>query len=238
MVRIAADHPMLTPPPVKQPSTPHKLGVTELVVGFVMALIAMLVFAVLADQIYNQEAFFLDTVARRRSMPGSGSGSSRSRTATRCPRGGPAGPPLEQKPPKDPARSGRPDQPEAPGRSRREPVGANAATELPSTRPDERRGLSRICKSGSAGRWTRAQPVAPSCDDHPLPALRFPAAPAGPDPDVPLARPGGPALAETRSGPAARDPPALTAGHRRNRRAVRVVSGTGPPRSRAAARRR
>ncbi|HEV8403617.1 MAG TPA: phosphatase PAP2 family protein [Candidatus Limnocylindrales bacterium] len=50
-------------PPIKKPKTPDKLGVSQLLLGFVMALVAMLVFAILADQIYNQEAFVLDAVA-------------------------------------------------------------------------------------------------------------------------------------------------------------------------------
>jgi undecaprenyl-diphosphatase len=55
--------PKIETPPIKKPKTPDKLGVTELFVGFLIALIAMLAFAVLADQIYNQEAFVLDAVA-------------------------------------------------------------------------------------------------------------------------------------------------------------------------------
>jgi membrane-associated phospholipid phosphatase len=50
-------------PAIKRPATPDKLGVTRLFVGFLMALVAMLAFAFLADQVYNQEAFVLDQVA-------------------------------------------------------------------------------------------------------------------------------------------------------------------------------
>ncbi|HEY4189417.1 MAG TPA: phosphatase PAP2 family protein [Candidatus Limnocylindrales bacterium] len=55
--------PKIDAPPIKKPKTPDKVGVTELIVGFVMALVAMLAFAVLADQIYNKEASVLDQVA-------------------------------------------------------------------------------------------------------------------------------------------------------------------------------
>jgi undecaprenyl-diphosphatase len=55
--------PKIETPPIKKPKTPDKLGVTQLLVGFAMALVAMLVFAVLADQIYNQEAFVFDAAA-------------------------------------------------------------------------------------------------------------------------------------------------------------------------------
>lgn len=59
----ATTAPKIDTPPINKPKTPDKVGVTELLVGFVMALVAMLVFAVLADQIYYQEAFVLDAVA-------------------------------------------------------------------------------------------------------------------------------------------------------------------------------
>ena len=62
-VAKAAGTPKIETPPIKAPVKPDKLGVTQLVIGFLMAFIALIVFALLADQIYNQEAFFLDSVA-------------------------------------------------------------------------------------------------------------------------------------------------------------------------------
>ena len=50
-------------PSVEQPSTPTKRGVTSLAVGFLIALVSMVCFAALADSIYTQEKFALDTVA-------------------------------------------------------------------------------------------------------------------------------------------------------------------------------
>jgi membrane-associated phospholipid phosphatase len=50
-------------PPIDPPATPGTRGVAELAIGFVIALVAMLFFAFLADAIYNQEAFALDTFA-------------------------------------------------------------------------------------------------------------------------------------------------------------------------------
>ena len=51
------------PPTVEQPHTPTKRGVTSLAVGFLIALVSMVCFAALADSIYVQEKFALDTVA-------------------------------------------------------------------------------------------------------------------------------------------------------------------------------
>ena len=51
------------PPTVEQPQTPTKRGVTSLAVGFLIALVSMVCFAALADSIYVQEKFALDTVA-------------------------------------------------------------------------------------------------------------------------------------------------------------------------------
>ncbi len=51
------------PPRIDPPSTPTKRGVTSLAVGFVIALVAMAGFALLADRIYAQEAFALDAFA-------------------------------------------------------------------------------------------------------------------------------------------------------------------------------
>ena len=53
----------VTAPPIEPPATPDKQGVTQLVVGFVIALLAMLVFGFVADRVYDQETFALDTVA-------------------------------------------------------------------------------------------------------------------------------------------------------------------------------
>ena len=50
-------------PPITPPATPDKRGVTELAIGFLMALIAMVAFAFLADGIYQQEKFALDEYA-------------------------------------------------------------------------------------------------------------------------------------------------------------------------------
>ena len=50
-------------PPITPPATPDKLGVTQLAAGFVIALLAMLLFGFLADRVYLQEAFALDTIA-------------------------------------------------------------------------------------------------------------------------------------------------------------------------------
>jgi membrane-associated phospholipid phosphatase len=64
MVAPAADSKtQVTAPPIKPPETPDKLGVTQLAVGFVVALLAMLFFGFLADRIYLQESFALDTYA-------------------------------------------------------------------------------------------------------------------------------------------------------------------------------
>ena len=62
-VAKAAAAPKIETPPIQAPSKPDKLGVTQLIIGFLMAFIALIVFALLADQIYNQEAFFLNSVA-------------------------------------------------------------------------------------------------------------------------------------------------------------------------------
>jgi undecaprenyl-diphosphatase len=51
------------PPAVDPPRTPSQRGVAELVVGFVIALAAMFVFAFVADRVYAQEAFALDAIA-------------------------------------------------------------------------------------------------------------------------------------------------------------------------------
>lgn len=51
------------PAPVRPPATPSPLGVVELIVGFVIALLGMAVFAFVADRIYLQEAFAVDAVA-------------------------------------------------------------------------------------------------------------------------------------------------------------------------------
>lgn len=53
----------ISPPPIVPPATPDKLGVAELVVGFGIALVSLLVFAFLADRISEQEAFALDVIA-------------------------------------------------------------------------------------------------------------------------------------------------------------------------------
>lgn len=50
-------------PTLEPPSTPDKLGAMQLVVGFVIALLAMVCFGFLADRIYLQESFALDTYA-------------------------------------------------------------------------------------------------------------------------------------------------------------------------------
>ncbi|MHB8459376.1 MAG: phosphatase PAP2 family protein [Candidatus Limnocylindrales bacterium] len=50
-------------PPIEPPVTPDERGVRELAIGFAAALVAMLGFAFLADQIRGQEALVLDTVA-------------------------------------------------------------------------------------------------------------------------------------------------------------------------------
>ena len=50
-------------PAVEPPAKPDKLGALQLVVGFVMALVAMIVFGFLADRIYLQESFALDRYA-------------------------------------------------------------------------------------------------------------------------------------------------------------------------------
>jgi undecaprenyl-diphosphatase len=50
-------------PPITPPETPDKLGVIQLVAGFVIALFAMLFFGYLADRVYDQEVFALDTYA-------------------------------------------------------------------------------------------------------------------------------------------------------------------------------
>jgi undecaprenyl-diphosphatase len=50
-------------PPIEPPATPDKRGVTQLAVGFVMALIATLAFGFLANGIYLQEKFALDVYA-------------------------------------------------------------------------------------------------------------------------------------------------------------------------------
>ena len=55
--------PKVAAPPVRKPRTPDRIGVTELVIGFLLALVAMLMFALLAGQIYDKEAFVLDAVA-------------------------------------------------------------------------------------------------------------------------------------------------------------------------------
>jgi undecaprenyl-diphosphatase len=50
-------------PPIERPETPDKLGALQLGVGFVIALLAMILFGFLADRIYTQESFALDTYA-------------------------------------------------------------------------------------------------------------------------------------------------------------------------------
>lgn len=50
-------------PPIKAPSTPDRLGVAQLVVGFGIALAAMLAFAVVAVNLTDQEAVALDDFA-------------------------------------------------------------------------------------------------------------------------------------------------------------------------------
>jgi membrane-associated phospholipid phosphatase len=50
-------------PPVDPPTTPDKLGMVQLAVGFCIALGAMLAFALIAINITNQEAVALDTFA-------------------------------------------------------------------------------------------------------------------------------------------------------------------------------
>ena len=52
-----------SPPPIVPPAAPDKRGVAVLAIGFVLALVALLVFAFLADRIYDQEAFALDALA-------------------------------------------------------------------------------------------------------------------------------------------------------------------------------
>jgi undecaprenyl-diphosphatase len=53
----------LNAPPIEPPATPDKRGVTELAIGFFMALVATLAFGVLANGIYLQEKFALDVYA-------------------------------------------------------------------------------------------------------------------------------------------------------------------------------
>jgi undecaprenyl-diphosphatase len=50
-------------PPIDPPATPDKLGVAQLAIGFFIALLAMVFFGVVADRIYLQESFALDTYA-------------------------------------------------------------------------------------------------------------------------------------------------------------------------------
>ena len=50
-------------PPIEPPATPDRLCASQLAVGFVIALLAMLFFGFLADRIYDQEVFVLDTIA-------------------------------------------------------------------------------------------------------------------------------------------------------------------------------
>jgi len=50
-------------PPITAPEKPDRLGVAQLAVGFVIALLAMLLFGYLADRIHDQEAFALDKYA-------------------------------------------------------------------------------------------------------------------------------------------------------------------------------
>ena len=50
-------------PAIEHPSPPTKRGVTSLAIGFLIALVSMVCFAVLADGIYVQERFALDTIA-------------------------------------------------------------------------------------------------------------------------------------------------------------------------------
>ncbi|HLO36844.1 MAG TPA: phosphatase PAP2 family protein, partial [Candidatus Deferrimicrobium sp.] len=52
-----------TAPAVDPPRTPGRHGVAELVIGFAIALASMFVFAFIADRVYLQEQFALDTVA-------------------------------------------------------------------------------------------------------------------------------------------------------------------------------
>ena len=56
-------HGSIDAPPVDPPSTPDKLGLVQLAVGFCVALGAMLAFALVAINITNQEAVALDTFA-------------------------------------------------------------------------------------------------------------------------------------------------------------------------------
>ena len=55
--------PKVKAPPIEPPATPDKRGVTELAIGFLMALVAMIAFAFLADGIRLQEKFALDEYA-------------------------------------------------------------------------------------------------------------------------------------------------------------------------------
>jgi undecaprenyl-diphosphatase len=52
-----------SPPAIVPPSTPDGRGVAELAIGFVVGVLALLLFAFVADRIYSQEAFALDALA-------------------------------------------------------------------------------------------------------------------------------------------------------------------------------
>jgi undecaprenyl-diphosphatase len=55
--------PKIEPPPIEPPARPDKRSVTELAIGFLLALVAMIAFAFLADGIRLQEKFALDQYA-------------------------------------------------------------------------------------------------------------------------------------------------------------------------------
>ncbi|MEP6638354.1 MAG: phosphatase PAP2 family protein [Chloroflexota bacterium] len=63
MTRDATRGPSITTRKIEPPTAPTRRGVTSLAVGFVIALVAMLCFAFIADRIYDREAFALDAVA-------------------------------------------------------------------------------------------------------------------------------------------------------------------------------
>jgi len=60
---VSGKHGAAETPTVERPSTPSKRGFTNLAIGFLIALVSMVCFAALADSIYVQEKFALDTVA-------------------------------------------------------------------------------------------------------------------------------------------------------------------------------
>jgi membrane-associated phospholipid phosphatase len=55
--------PKIKAPPIEPPARPDKRSVTELAIGFLLALVAMVAFAFLADAIRLQEKFALDAYA-------------------------------------------------------------------------------------------------------------------------------------------------------------------------------